>query len=183
MYVYVCMYVCMYMHVCMYMYVCTYICLGQFGCSVLVLILKVWVLSLFWPKKNSVPLFSEAVFLPGGFVVKNHTAVKEAWVWSLGQEEPLEEEMAATPVFSPGKSHGQRSLAGYSPWGLTESDTTEYTHPLPWDSLQDPLSSLKLKTLNWISTLLVFSEISKLPSASSHISNIKSWHFCLRNGS
>ena len=89
----------------------------------------------------------------------------------------------ATPVFSPGKSHGQRSLAGYSPWGLTESDTTEYTHPLPWDSLQDPLSSLKLKTLNWISTLLVFSEISKLPSASSHISNIKSWHFCLRNGS
>ena len=29
------------LYVCMYMYVCTYICLGQFGCSVLVLILKV----------------------------------------------------------------------------------------------------------------------------------------------
>ena len=26
------------------------------------------------------------------------------------------------PVFLPGKSHGQRSLAGYSPWGLKESD-------------------------------------------------------------
>ena len=25
----------------------------------------------------------------------------------------------------PGESHGQRSLAGYSPWGRTESDTTE----------------------------------------------------------
>ena len=30
-----------------------------------------------------------------------------------------------TPVFMPGESHGQRSLAGYSPWGRTESDTTE----------------------------------------------------------
>ena len=31
----------------------------------------------------------------------------------------------STPVFLPGKFHGQRSLAGYSPWGLKESDTTE----------------------------------------------------------
>ena len=30
-----------------------------------------------------------------------------------------------TLVFLPGESHGQRSLAGYSPWGCTESDTTE----------------------------------------------------------
>ena len=30
-----------------------------------------------------------------------------------------------TPVFWPGESHGQRSLAGYSPWGLKESDRTE----------------------------------------------------------
>ena len=29
-----------------------------------------------------------------------------------------------TPVFWPGESHGQRSLAGYSPWGHKESDTT-----------------------------------------------------------
>ena len=29
------------------------------------------------------------------------------------------------PVFLPGEFHGQRSLAGYSPWGRTESDTTE----------------------------------------------------------
>ena len=32
-----------------------------------------------------------------------------------------------TAVFLPEKSHGQRSLAGYSPWGLTESDMTEAT--------------------------------------------------------
>ena len=31
-----------------------------------------------------------------------------------------------TPVFSPGESHGQRSLAGYSPWGCKESDTTKW---------------------------------------------------------
>ena len=30
-----------------------------------------------------------------------------------------------TPVFLPGESQGQRSLAGYSPWGHKESDTTE----------------------------------------------------------
>ena len=30
-----------------------------------------------------------------------------------------------TPVSSPGESHGQRSLVGYSPWGCQESDTTE----------------------------------------------------------
>ena len=31
------------------------------------------------------------------------------------------------PVFLPGESHGQRSLAGYSPWGCKESDMTEVT--------------------------------------------------------
>ena len=30
-----------------------------------------------------------------------------------------------TPVFLPGKSHGQRSLVGSSQWGQKESDTTE----------------------------------------------------------
>ena len=32
-----------------------------------------------------------------------------------------------TPVFLPGESHGQRSLAGYSTWGRKESDMTEVT--------------------------------------------------------
>ena len=33
-----------------------------------------------------------------------------------------------TPLLLPGRSHGQRSLAGYSPWGCKESDTTEQLH-------------------------------------------------------
>ena len=33
-----------------------------------------------------------------------------------------------TPVLLPGKSHGQRSLVGFSPWGREESDTTEGLH-------------------------------------------------------
>ena len=35
-----------------------------------------------------------------------------------------------TPVLLPGKSHGLRSLAGYSPWGHKESDTTDQLHYL-----------------------------------------------------
>ena len=34
-----------------------------------------------------------------------------------------------TPVFLPGKSYGQRSLAGYSTWDCKESDTTEQLSP------------------------------------------------------
>ena len=34
-------------------------------------------------------------------------------------------ERLPTPAFLPGGFHGQRSLAGYSPWGTKESDTTE----------------------------------------------------------
>ena len=57
---------------------------------------------------------------PHGSVVKNPPAMQElqeVWVQSLGQEDPLEEEMAAhsSILFLPGKSHGQRSLGGYGP--------------------------------------------------------------------
>ena len=44
----------------------------------------------------------------------------------LGWEDPLERrEWKPTAVFLPGESPGQRSLAGYSPWGYKESDTAE----------------------------------------------------------
>ena len=33
-----------------------------------------------------------------------------------------------TPLSLPGESHVQRSIAGYSPWGLKQSDTTEVTY-------------------------------------------------------
>ena len=38
---------------------------------------------------------------------------------------PWRREWQSTPVFLPGESHGQRRLAGYSPWGHEELDTTE----------------------------------------------------------
>ena len=52
--------------------------------------------------------------------VKNLLAVQETWVWSLSQEDPPHppgKEWWPTPVFLPGESHGQRSLAGCSLWG------------------------------------------------------------------
>ena len=39
---------------------------------------------------------------------------------------PWSRKWQSTPVFLPGKFHGQRSLAGYSPWGCKESDMTEH---------------------------------------------------------
>ena len=61
-------------------------------------------------------------------MAKRLPTMQETQVQSLGWADPLEKEMATTPVFLPGKSHGQRSLAGYSPWGHQESDATERLH-------------------------------------------------------
>ena len=36
--------------------------------------------------------------------------------------------MATYSTILPGESHGQRSLAAYSPWGCKESDTIEHAH-------------------------------------------------------
>ena len=56
----------------------------------------------------------------------NHLPIMwETWVWSLGQEDPLEKEIATHSSTLPGKSHGQRSLVGYILWGCKELDTTE----------------------------------------------------------
>ena len=57
--------------------------------------------------------------------VKKLSAMQKTWVPSLGQEDPLEKEMATHSVFLPGESHGQRSLEGYSSWGHKESDMTD----------------------------------------------------------
>ena len=46
-----------------------------------------------------------------------------SWVGKI----PWRRKWHPTPVFLPGKSHGQRSLVGYSLWGHKESDTTEVT--------------------------------------------------------
>ena len=61
-------------------------------------------------------------------MVKNLPAMRETWIRSLGQEDPLEKEIQSTPVSLPGESHGRRSLVGYSPRGRKESGTTERLH-------------------------------------------------------
>ena len=40
---------------------------------------------------------------------------------------PWRRKQPPTPVCLPGESHGQRSLAGYSPWGRKELDRTEHS--------------------------------------------------------
>ena len=51
--------------------------------------------------------------------------MQETQVRSLDQEDLLEKEMETHSGILAGKSHGQRSLVGYSPSGSKESDTTE----------------------------------------------------------
>ena len=57
--------------------------------------------------------------------VKHLPTMWETGVPFLGREDPLEEEFETIPVLLPGKSNGPRSLIGYSPWDLKESDMTE----------------------------------------------------------
>ena len=61
---------------------------------------------------------------------------------------PWRRKWQPTPVFLPGESHEQRSLAGYSPWGGTESDTTESVHTQGmWSN-----GISQARTLEWIAT-------------------------------
>ena len=69
----------------------------------------------------------------------------DPWVRKI----PWRREWQPTSVFLPGESHGQRSLAGYGPWGCKESDTLEWlTHAyyMSW-----PLHS---KWRKWIHTFI-----------------------------
>ena len=68
---------------------------------------------------------------PGGAVVKTPSASAgdtgnigfDPWVRMISWRRAWQ----PTPVFLPGKSHGQRSLVGYSLWGCKESDMTKAT--------------------------------------------------------
>ena len=131
-----------------------------------------------WPKTNSKnsacpwKFFKGRIIWGGGQslwasmvaqMVKNLPALWKTWVQSLGWEDPLEREWLPTLVFLPGEFHGQRSLAGYSPWGRKESDTTErlslseYHLPLCADFL----------LVGWcLSTKVVFQEACAQPKVS-----------------
>ena len=63
---------------------------------------------------------------PGGSVVNNPPA-NAGDVSLIPGSRRSPGEGNGTPVFLPGKSHGHRSLVGYSPWGHKEPDTTQHT--------------------------------------------------------
>ena len=55
-------------------------------------------------------------------------SVQETWFNSWVRKIPWRRKWQPTPVLLPRKSHGQRSLVGYSPWGSKELDMTEWAH-------------------------------------------------------
>ena len=68
-------------------------------------------------------------------MIENPPARQETWIQSLSWEDPLEGGYGNPLQYSCLENpHGQRSLVGYSPWSLKESDTTERlsteNHPL-----------------------------------------------------
>ena len=66
----------------------------------------------------------------------------DPWVGKI----PCKRKWQPTPVFLLGKSHGQRSLVGHSPWGCKDLDMTEHVHTQYFQSGRDfPLSLERLK--------------------------------------
>ena len=59
-----------------------------------------------------------------------HLPMQETWVPSLGQEDPLELEMATHSRMLAWRIQGHRCLAGYSPWDYKESDMTACAHSM-----------------------------------------------------
>ena len=69
-------------------------------------------------------------------MVKNLPAMQETWFNPWVRKVPWRRRWQPTSVFLPGEFHGQRSLAGYRPWGRKESDKTEWlTHTYSWITL------------------------------------------------
>ena len=69
------------------------------------------------PSYSLFSLYYPMLSFPCGSVVKNVLGMQETWVWFVGQEDLWKRKWQPIPVFLPGNSHGQRSLAGHSPWG------------------------------------------------------------------
>ena len=60
--------------------------------------------------------------------LKGLPAMQETWVQSLGQEDPLEKEMATHSSFLAWRIPWTEEPGGYSPQGRKESDKTEQLH-------------------------------------------------------
>ena len=77
------------------------------------------------PRSSSFSFFicesRQHCWFPGGSDVESLPAVQETRVGKI----PRRRNWQPTPALLPGKAHGQRSRADYSPWGCTESNITE----------------------------------------------------------
>ena len=77
----------------------------------------------------------------------------DPWVGKI----PWRRAWQSTSVFLPGESHGQRRLAGYSPWGCKELDTTEVTQQQQQQQYCNPPGSSvhrisQGRILQWVAT-------------------------------
>ena len=79
------------------------------------------------------------------------------WVGKI----PWRRKWQPTPVVLPGKSHGQRSLVDYSPWGFKESNMTEVLNHHLWKSILWP--ALKERSQTWKRNIVGFL-VYKVPS-------------------
>ena len=85
-------------------------------------------------KGKNIQQYKSLSSFPGGTVVKNPPA-RAGDTRDVGGFSPWVQKSSwrrkwqgkPMPVFLPGKSHGQRSLEGYSPWGCKESDPSEHS--------------------------------------------------------
>ena len=77
--------------------------------------------------------------------------VQETWVQSLVKETPWRRIWQPAPVFLPGEPHGQRRLAGYSPWGHRESDMT-----------RQPNNNIKSEQLKAVCLLVFISAVLRI---------------------
>ena len=78
--------------------------------------------------------------------------MRETCVWSLDREDPLEREMATHSNIFAGKSHGQGSLPGYSPWGRRVDPTERlHFHFISYISLEGNQNLLQGRTIvSWL---------------------------------
>ena len=150
-------------------------------------------------KKNTGPLLfvgtpSSIGGFPGGSVVRNsptnagdrhkrHSRLRfDPWVWKI----PWNRKWQLTPVFLSEKSHGQRSLVGWSPWGHKESDMTE--HICTTSSMSHTHNSVWVSEAHWCPFKLVghyrncervmHQRLASITSGSHHLCGYQWSHVC-----
>ena len=107
-------------------------------------------------------------------MVENLLAMRETrvlfpWVRKI----PWRKKWQPIPVLLPGEFHGQRSRAGYSPWGCKESDTTEQ----PTFSLSQLINNVVLVSRVQQSDSVVYIHIALLPFRLSQYIEQSSLHY------